>query len=65
MPPREYQKRNIKYQLRQLVLSTENRLLQRAENCSILSLANYFIQHFLNNYRINCDIENCYSCNYH
>ena len=65
MPPREYQKRNTKYQLRQLVLSTENRLLQRAENYSILSLANYFRQHFLNNYRINCDIENCYSCNYH
>ena len=28
IPPREYQKRNTKYQLRELVLSTENRLLQ-------------------------------------
>ena len=55
--PREYQKRNTKYQLRQLVLSTENRLLQRAEHYSIHSLVNYFRQHFLNNYRINCDIE--------
>ena len=58
-------KRNTKYQLRQLVPSTKNRLLQRAEHYSIHSFANYFRQHFLNNYIINCDIENCYSCNYH
>ena len=63
--PREYQKRNTKYQLRQLVLSTEKRILQRVEHYSIHSLVNYFRQHFLNNYRINCDIENCYLCNYH
>ena len=63
--PREYQKRNTKYQLRQLVQSTKNRLLQRVEHYSIQSFVNYFRQHFLNNYRINCDIENCYSCNYH
>ena len=53
----EYKKRNTKYQPRQLVLSTENRLLQRAEHYSIHSFANYFRQHFLNNYRINCDIH--------
>ena len=65
IPPRKYQKRNTKYQLRQLVLSTENRLLQRVEHYSIHSFVNYCRQYFLNNYRINCDIENCYSCNYH
>ena len=58
-------KRNTKYQLRQLVLSTENRLLQRVQHYSIHSFVNYCRQYFLNNYRINCDIENCYSCNYH
>ena len=65
IPPREYQKRNTKYQLRQLVLSTENRLLQRVDHYSIHSFVNYFRQYFLNNYtcRINCDIETCYSCN--
>ena len=63
IPPREYRKRNTKYQLRQLVLSTENRLLQRVEHYSIHSFVNYFRQYFLNNYRINSDIENCYSCN--
>ena len=57
IPPREYQKRNTKYQLRQLVLSTENRLIQRVEHYSIHSFVNYFRQYFLNNYRINCDIE--------
>ena len=65
IPPREYKKRNTKYQLRQLVLSTENRLSQRVEHYSIHSFVNYFRQHFLNIYRINCDIENCYPCNYH
>ena len=65
IPRREYQKRNTKYQLRQLVLSTENRLLQRVENYSIHSFINYFRQYFLNNYKINCDFENCYSFNYH
>ena len=66
IPPREYQKATLnKYQLRQLVLSTENRLLQRVEHYSIHSFVNYFRQHFLNNDRINYDIENCYSCNYH
>ena len=39
IPPREYKKRNTKYQLRQLVLSTENRLLQRVEHYSIHSFA--------------------------
>ena len=62
---RDYQKRNTKYQLRQLVLSTENRPLQRVEHYSMHSFVNYCRQYFLNNYRINCDIENCYSCNYH
>ena len=57
IPPREYQKRNSKYQLRQMVLSTENRLLQRVEHYSIHSFVNYVRQHFLNNYRINCDIQ--------
>ena len=28
-------------------------------------IKNYFRQHFFNHYRINCNIENCYSCNYH
>ena len=56
---------NTKYQIRQLVLSTENRLLQRAEHYSIHSFVNYVGQYFLSHYRINCDIENCYSCNYH
>ena len=65
IPQREYKKCSTKYQLRQLVLSTENRRLQRAEHYSIPSYANYFRQHFLNNYRMNCDIENCDSCNYH
>ena len=65
IPPREYQKRNTKYQLRQLVLSTENCILQRVEHYSIHSFVNYCRQYYLNNYRINCDIENCYSCNYH
>ena len=65
IPPREYQKRSTKYQLKQLVLSTENRLLQRVEHYSIHSFVNYFRQYFLNNYKINCDIENCYSCNCH
>ena len=65
IPPRECQKRSTKYQLRQLVPSTENRLLQRVELYSRHSFANYFRQHFLKNYRINCNIENCYSCNYH
>ena len=58
IPSREYQKRNTKYQLRQLVLSTKNRLLQRVEQYSIHSFVNYFRQHFLNNYRSNCDIKN-------
>ena len=65
IPPRECKKRNTKYQLRQLVLSTENRLLQRVQHYSIHSFVNYLRQYFLNNYRINCDIENCYSCNYY
>ena len=60
IPPKEYKK--TKYQL---VLSTENRLLQRAEHYSIHSFANYFKQHYLNIYRIKCDIGKCYSCNYH
>ena len=58
-PSREYIKCNTKYQLTELVQFTENRLLQRAEHYSIHSFANYFRLHFLNNYRINCDIENC------
>ena len=36
IPPRENKKSNTKYQLRQLVLSTENHLLQRPQHTFII-----------------------------
>ncbi len=61
--PREFLKRNTQYQLLELVSKFDKGLLQRAEHYSMKSYVLWLKQHFLSQYNVTCDIENCYVCN--
>jgi len=63
IPRREYKKRNVKYQLNELIRTFDQSLLQRADNYSLKSYVNRIKLHFLEEYQINCNIHNCYACN--
>ena len=62
IPPKEYLKRNVQYQLLELMSRFDEELLQRAETFNMKSFILKIKTHFINQYEINCIQENCYVC---
>ena len=58
IPPKEYLKRNVQYQLLELMSRFDEELLQRAETFNMKSFILKIKTHFINQYEINCIQEN-------
>ena len=59
-PPKECSKRNVQYQLLELMSKFDEDLLQRAEDFNMKSFIHK--THFINLSEVYCIQENCYVC---
>ena len=62
IPPKEYVKRNVQYQLLEFMSKFDEDLLQRAETFNLNSFVQKNLTYFINQYEVNCRRENDYVC---
>ena len=60
--PKEYLKKNVQYQLLELITKFDADLLQRAKTFNMNSFIQTIKTHFIHQYEVNCRHENCNVC---